>query len=267
MSDINKIKTGQNFSVKEEIRTYWSGRAAAFDESASHRIDDQYGQPQWHDFLRRAFELSAGEDLAGKHVLDIACGTGEVSRMVLSLGANVTGLDFSDAMHALSTDKLQTQNWSPLSCDAEHLAGVPDNHFDYAITRHLVWTLTDPDAAFAEWARVLKPGGKLLIIDGDWCAPVHRIDRLKRWVADQISTAPTRSESDRKQDQSIREQFYFKKGLQRDMLQTKLAEAGFLRSEPLSVKQLYREGMRGWPLATRLRQTHANRFAVVAVAP
>ena len=36
------------------------------------------------------------------------------------------------------------------------------------VNRHLVWTLVDPKAAFAEWLRVLKPGGTLLIIDGDF---------------------------------------------------------------------------------------------------
>ena len=63
---------GQNFDLKEEIRSYWSGRAETFDESASHRIEDLYGLPAWQDFLCRSFGLRQGQTLVGKQVLDIA---------------------------------------------------------------------------------------------------------------------------------------------------------------------------------------------------
>ncbi|PKM75442.1 MAG: class I SAM-dependent methyltransferase, partial [Firmicutes bacterium HGW-Firmicutes-17] len=43
-----------------------------------------------------------------------------------------------------------------------------DNSYDVVINRHLVWTLPHPKKAIAEWVRVLKPGGRLIIIDGDW---------------------------------------------------------------------------------------------------
>ena len=36
------------------------------------------------------------------------------------------------------------------------------------IYRHLVWTLPHPEQAIAEWKRVLKPGGKLIILEGNW---------------------------------------------------------------------------------------------------
>ncbi|MBA8882060.1 ubiquinone/menaquinone biosynthesis C-methylase UbiE [Phyllobacterium myrsinacearum] len=51
--------------------------------------------------------------------------------------------------------------------DAENTR-EPDSHYDVITNRHLVWTLVDPQAAFAEWHRILKPGGRVLIVDGDF---------------------------------------------------------------------------------------------------
>lgn len=257
-------QSGQNFDLKEEIRDYWSERAATFDESASHLIENRFGMPEWHQLLRLAFDLGDTGTLDGSRVLDIACGTGEISRILCALGAEVTGLDFSEAMHEKSRAKLAEHNWTALPCDAENLAGVPDASFDFAVTRHLVWTLTDPNAAFAEWARVLKPGGKLLIVDGNFTKPHGLAQRFKLWLASQLSQAPEKSEKERTQDQNIRKQLPFRDGLKIETVKDVLLQAGLEPVKTLSVQRLYHAGMKGWPLATRLRQTSANRFAIVS---
>lgn len=51
--------------------------------------------------------------------------------------------------------------------DAENLS-FEDESFDAVINRHLLWTLPDPKRAVSEWKRVLKPGGEVIIIDGNW---------------------------------------------------------------------------------------------------
>lgn len=254
---------GKNFDLKEEIRAYWSDRAEKFDESASHKIEDKYGLPQWHQFLRKAFDLSPEQTLEGKHVLDIACGTGEISRVLCSLNAKVTGLDFSETMHGKSRAKLAGQNWTPLACDAERLIGVADRQFDFAVTRHLVWTLTDPQAAFAEWARVLKPGGRLLIVDGNWSKTSRPLQRIKNQIADLLQPAPMRSANDIARDQKIRLGLPYNTRLTAAELTTDLQAAGFNHCQDLSVKPLYSAGMKAWPLATRLRQNADNRFAIL----
>lgn len=43
----------------------------------------------------------------------------------------------------------------------------PKESYDAITNRHLVWTLVDPAAAFREWFSLLKPGGKVLIVDGN----------------------------------------------------------------------------------------------------
>jgi ubiquinone/menaquinone biosynthesis C-methylase UbiE len=261
------VDTGHNFDLKEEIRAYWSSRAPTFDDSASHRIEDTFGKPEWHKFLRKAAGLIPPADLTGIKALDFACGTGEISRMLCSLGADVTGLDFSEAMLEIARAKLKEERWTPLLCDAEHLVGVPDENYDFAITRHLAWTLTDPEAAFAEWFRVLKPGGRLLINDGDWTRPFSRTHRFKRILAHWMSPDVQRTYEDRATDAAIRSRLPYNNGLTSENLRKDIAAAGFRFVEELDVSPLYGRGMRAWPVATRLRQSSENRFAMVFEKP
>ncbi len=48
--------------------------------------------------------------------------------------------------------------------------------FDLAISRHVLWTLPHPEAAIDEWIRVLRPGGRLVVVDG---AVLDGSDRVK----------------------------------------------------------------------------------------
>ena len=45
-----------------------------------------------------------------------------------------------------------------------HQLSFDDNTFDLLINRNVTWTLYDPEQAYKEWYRVLKPGGRLLIL-------------------------------------------------------------------------------------------------------
>ena len=49
-----------------------------------------------------------------------------------------------------------------------HQLGFPEDTFDYIICRNVTWILYDPEKAFAEWKRVLKPGGRILYFDANW---------------------------------------------------------------------------------------------------
>jgi ubiquinone/menaquinone biosynthesis C-methylase UbiE len=60
-----------------------------------------------------------------------------------------------------------------LVMDAEKL-NFPSAHFDVVLSRNLTWNLPHPAAAYAEWLRVLKPGGLLLNYDGEYAKDHHR---------------------------------------------------------------------------------------------
>lgn len=255
---------GRNYGLKDEIRTYWSDRAATFDLSTSHRIEDRYGMPEWHRLVRTAFDLGPGESLEGQKALDIACGTGEISRVLTSLHAEVTAVDFSETMLEIARAKLDGQAWQGVLADAEALHPLADDSFDVVVTRHLAWTLTDPAAAYAEWRRVLKPGGRLLIVDGNWAAQKGHWTRLRRWLADRIEPAVDKSGDDARRHEDILCQLFYAHGLTSAALKDDLRVVGFQHFTELSVNRLYGAGMRGASLAERLRQSGAHRFAFVA---
>jgi len=58
--------------------------------------------------------------------------------------------------------------------------------FDLVTSRHLLWTLPDPARAIAEWMRVLRPGGRIIAIDGNWFDP-KPLKRISRWVSGHLT--------------------------------------------------------------------------------
>ncbi|MCZ7440605.1 class I SAM-dependent methyltransferase [Micromonospora sp. WMMC241] len=98
--------------------------------------------------------------LAGD-VLEVGAGTGELWRRVgrPETGLRLTLTDFSPAM----CDRLREVPGARVQrCDATHLP-YADAAFDAVIANHMLYHLDDPDAALAEFARVLRPGGRLAV--------------------------------------------------------------------------------------------------------
>lgn len=254
-----------NWSLTEEIRSYWSDRAAQFDNSHGHRISDGPEAAAW----KAVFADALGSDrLDGKLLLDLACGTGEISRMLLDMGAQVTAADFAEPMLARALAKHAGRNWQGVLADVHSLNGVADATFDAAIARHLVWTLTEPEVAFQTWARVIRPGGKLVLFDGDWSAAQSLRIRLMRGLAARLggpqAMADRLSGADPDRHQAIMQRLPYGDGLTFARLAAALATAGFDKIRPLSSRYIYMWGMRRLPMADWLRLNAAHRFALVA---
>ena len=248
-----------NWTLKEEIRAYWSKRAETFDLSIGHRIDDDREAEAWRALFSDALR-GAGQG----SVLDLACGTGEISRILLSLGGRVTGIDFAEPM--LERARLKCRyargRYRAYACDAERLT-EPDGAFDALVTRHLVWTLVDAPAAFAEWHRVLKPGGRLLIVDGDFVniAPLGRLRiTLSHLVARWNAAAP--HGRDRETQERILSRVFYAGGLSLEGLTADLLNAGFAEPRCLPLDSILTAQMAKAPLADRLRLPAHRRFAL-----
>ncbi|HCD82621.1 MAG TPA: SAM-dependent methyltransferase, partial [Agrobacterium sp.] len=176
---------GGNFDLKEKIRDYWSKRSETFDLAFGHRIAAGPEADAWQKPIR---------DLLGterKRILELACGTGEVTRLIHDLSHDVTALDFSEAMLSVARAKHAGKTRLRfIMADVENTM-EPDQSYDAIICRHLVWTLTKPETAFREWFRLLRPGGRLLFFDGDWARPkpAGRFASQLIWLIDRLAGA------------------------------------------------------------------------------
>jgi ubiquinone/menaquinone biosynthesis C-methylase UbiE len=98
-------------------------------------------------------------------VLDVGTGTGFVATIAAGLGHRVTGTDLSEPMLAEARRSQPTISF--VRGDAVAPA-FTNGSFDAIVSRHLFWTLRDPAAALAAWHRLLRPGGRVVVIDGFW---------------------------------------------------------------------------------------------------
>lgn len=201
-----------NRDLRDDIRDYWSDRAATFDNDPGHKIADGPEMLAWRALFAR--HLGAAN---GRRLLDLASGTGEVARLCRSMGFTVTGLDWSEPMLERARAKLPDVTF--LQADAERTM-LPDGSVDVIVTRHLVWTLVDPPAAFAEWRRVLAPGGQLVIVDGDFVT--------RGWLSRLLGAlAQTGQHGDASRHHAILSRVHFCGGAKASDVSALLRQAGF----------------------------------------
>ncbi|MGH8930249.1 MAG: class I SAM-dependent methyltransferase [Egibacteraceae bacterium] len=102
-------------------------------------------------------------------VLDLGCGTGWVSLLIAGMGYTVRGVDLGENRLALARAKAREQNVEITfeKADAQDPPGEPAR-VDAVTSRCVFWTLEDPAAALRSARRLLRPGGTLVLIDGDW---------------------------------------------------------------------------------------------------
>ena len=253
-----------NYTLRDEIRDYWSLRAPTFDEQVGHEIFSEAERQAWRDLFLR--HLGPGE---GRRALDLASGTGVISHLLHGLGFDVTGLDWSEAMLAQARAKAARRGAAIrfVMGDAERTLEKPES-YDVLVTRHLVWTLVDPKAAFREWHSLLKPGGRLLIVDGDFVSDtlVRRVIRLVETILPDLAGAPHAPNGMRDMHERILKRVYFSKGARAQEVAALLREAGFAQvTIDRNLKQIHREQARNLPLLKGLERATQHRYAVHAV--
>ncbi len=130
--------------------------------------------------------------LAGtSRILDVGCGLGEAVLALasdLGAGGEVVGIDASNAMLQVARDQSKGVAYpARFSVGDAHCLDEPTGYFDVARSERLLQWLADPSVAVGELARVLRPGGRVCLIDTDWST--LRLDVGDNWISAMVREA------------------------------------------------------------------------------
>ncbi|WP_328222659.1 class I SAM-dependent methyltransferase [Streptomyces sp. NBC_00310] len=180
------LRTPKNPAADDPAGTVdWDAEAPSFDDEPDHGLREPAIREAWAARLRDWLPHGASD------VLDLGCGTGSLSLLATEQGHWVTGVDASPAMVALARAKLAGRSAVFLVGDAA-APPVGEERFDVILVRHVLWTLSDPGRALRHWCGLLRPGGRLVLVEGVWgtVSPVGiPADRLYGLVAPLVSDA------------------------------------------------------------------------------
>lgn len=157
----------------EAVRKSFSRQAAGFDDPSRN-----FSRA---DYLRHLVEvLELGGD---ERVLEVAAGTCACGRALAQYAASVTCLDATPAMLAEGRRLAEAEHHANMAF-VEGVAGAlpfGESAFDIVVSRLALHHIADPRAAVAEMARIVRPGGRVMVIDmvADAQTRVER-DRIER---------------------------------------------------------------------------------------
>lgn len=125
-------------------------------------------------FLLDNYAKKKGGQSQEIRILDIGCGSGRISLEMIKKGYQVTGLDFSEE----AVKKAQSKGVSAKQANLDDGIPEPDNTFDIVWAGDIVEHVFDPIGLLRDSARVLKPGGIMLITIPSDVGLVSRIKML-----------------------------------------------------------------------------------------
>jgi arsenite methyltransferase len=150
-----------------------------FGEDGARRIRRVYATPDVVGQRARVLELLCPEP--GEHVLDIGSGPGFLVGAIADAvgpGGAVHGVDTSSAMNALAAAHCADRSWVRIDEGSAEALPYPDGAFDAAVSTQVYEYVADVLNALTEVRRVLRPGGRVLVLDTDWDSVVwHAADR------------------------------------------------------------------------------------------
>ncbi len=155
-----------------------------FDEQTAQRLVKVYTTPDVVEQRRATREILALRP--GQHVLDVGSGPGFLAaEMADEVGPDgrIVGVDPSESMLALASRHAPAAEFRPGGALELPFEGAS---FDVVVSTQVLEYVDDVASALAEARRVLRPGGRLLVLDTDWESIVWRtadLERMRRVLA------------------------------------------------------------------------------------
>ena len=166
-ANVNRTEMRSATELKQIFQDGWNIPARVENyirQSPEFTEGERYGA--W----RRALERALGSPAPLK-VLDVGTGPGFFACLYSQMGHHATGLDFSERMLGVARNRA-----AALQLDTEFVFGDAEgppfdsSTFDAVSSRHVLFNLPRPGVAVREWVRLLKPGGKLILVGNDHAA-------------------------------------------------------------------------------------------------
>jgi SAM-dependent methyltransferase len=148
-------------SRSRTAQSLWDAEAATFDDEPHHSLDDPLMRSVWWDVLEPVVPRPPSL------VADLGCGTGSLSVLLAERGHSVIGVDLSPRMLDLARHKAQ-RSALDIAFVVGDAAAPPITAVDVIVTRHVVWALEDVPTALDIWFSLLRPGGRLVLVEGLW---------------------------------------------------------------------------------------------------
>ncbi len=158
-----------NDTILLENRAYWTQRAPSYSEVNREELATDHREVWKHtltECITARFPHRAPNEI---HVLEVGTGPGFFAILLAEAGYRVTAIDLTPSMldEARHNAGMLADRIDFVEMNAEALV-FPSDRFDVIVSRNVTWNLPDPELAYAEWARVLKPGGLLVNFDANW---------------------------------------------------------------------------------------------------
>src|SRR5262245_23052247 len=135
-------------------------------------------------FERGRYAAIAAAERVGGRILEVGVGTG-ISLPDYSPENRICGIDISAPMLRKAQERVTEFGLANVEClevmDAEHLS-FPDESFDVVVAQYVITTVPNPEATLDEFARVLKPGGEIVLVSRIGAEAGMR-RTMERWFA------------------------------------------------------------------------------------
>jgi len=177
-------------SILQENLHYWTRRAASYSEVNQGELSDGH-RSRWSGELRRQIDNRfPRKRREAVRVLEAGTGPGFFAILLAEAGYAVTAIDLTPNMLAearKNAGALAEQiDFREMNAEALQFA---DSSFDVVVSRNLTWNLPHPERAYAEWCRVLAPGGLLLNFDANWYAYLFDAAAEEAYLRDRRNSA------------------------------------------------------------------------------